>query len=140
MRVIQSTLDQNLLMSKLRTELRCLMEKGRVYALGSGELIAWNPSPSPSPDPSPSPGPGPSPSPSPGPSPSPSPNPNPNPNPNPSPSPKPNQAYSGGRDGFAAHAKTPHYARWAEFKATEPFSAPAKVGYYEVYLPDSLGA
>lgn len=50
------------------------------------------------------------------------------------------EAYSGGRDGFAAHAKTPHYAKWAEFKATEPFSAPAKVGYYEVYLPDSMGA
>mmetsp|Transcript_10534 Transcript_10534/g.21342 ORF Transcript_10534/g.21342 Transcript_10534/m.21342 type:complete len:265 (-) Transcript_10534:79-873(-) len=44
------------------------------------------------------------------------------------------EAYSGGRDGFAAHSQTPHYARWAEFKATEPFSAPAKVGYYEVYL------
>ena len=49
------------------------------------------------------------------------------------------QAYSGGREGFAAHAKTAHYARWAEFKATDPFSAPAKVGYYEVYLPDSMG-
>ena len=44
----------------------------------------------------------------------------------------------GGREGFAAHAKTAHYARWAEFKATDPFSAPAKVGYYEVYLPDSM--
>ena len=72
--------------------------------------------------------------------PNPNPNPSPSPSPNPNPSPKPSQAYSGGRDGFAAHAKTPHYARWAEFKATEPFSAPAKVGYYEVYLPDSLGA
>ena len=38
------------------------------------------------------------------------------------------EAYSGGRDCFAAHAKTPHYARWAEFKANEPFAAPAKVG------------
>jgi len=44
------------------------------------------------------------------------------------------EAYSGGRDGFAEHAKTPHYEKWAAFKATEPFSAPAKVGYYEVYL------
>ena len=49
------------------------------------------------------------------------------------------EAYSGGRDGFTAHSKTPHYAKWAEFKATDPFSAPAKVGYYEVYLPDSMG-
>ena len=40
-RVIQSTLDQNLLISKLKADLRCLMEKGRVYPLGSGELIAW---------------------------------------------------------------------------------------------------
>jgi len=39
--VIQSTLDQNLLISKLKADLRCLMEKGRVYPLGSGELIAW---------------------------------------------------------------------------------------------------
>ena len=45
------------------------------------------------------------------------------------------EAYSGGRAGFAEHSQTPHYAKWAEFKATEPFSAPAKVGYYEIYLP-----
>jgi len=44
------------------------------------------------------------------------------------------EAYCGGRDGFAQHVKTAHYAKWAEFKATEPFSAPAKVGYYEVYV------
>ena len=87
----------------------------------------------------------------------PHPHPHPNPNPNPNPDPDPNQvsylfgedtetpnvfhmfeAYSGGREGFAAHAKTAHYAKWAEFKATDPFSAPAKVGYYEVYLPDSM--
>ncbi|EOD41893.1 hypothetical protein EMIHUDRAFT_194475 [Emiliania huxleyi CCMP1516] len=36
--------------------------------------------------------------------------------------------------GFAQHAKTPHYAKWAEFKGTEPFAAPAKVGYYVVDL------
>ena len=40
-RCIQATLDQSLLMNKLRTELRALMEKGRVYKLGSGELVAW---------------------------------------------------------------------------------------------------
>lgn len=44
------------------------------------------------------------------------------------------EAYSGGREGFAQHAKTPHYAKWAEFKGTEPFAAPAKVGYYVVDL------
>ena len=44
------------------------------------------------------------------------------------------EAYSGGRDGFAAHSQTDHYAKWAEFKATEPFAAPAKVGYYVVDL------
>ena len=49
------------------------------------------------------------------------------------------EAYSGGRDGFAQHSKTPHYTRWAEFKATEPFSAPAMVGYYEVYLGVTQG-
>lgn len=48
------------------------------------------------------------------------------------------EAYSGGRDGFAQHSQTPHYSKWAEFKAAEPFSAPAKVGYYEVYLPYGL--
>ena len=31
-----------------------------------------------------------------------------------------------GRDGFAQHAASPHYGAWAEFKATEPFSAPAR--------------
>merc|ERR1719171_2970044 len=40
-RCIQTTLDQSLLMNKLRTELRALMEKGRVYTVGSGELVAW---------------------------------------------------------------------------------------------------
>ena len=32
----------------------------------------------------------------------------------------------------------PHPGKWAEFKATEPFAAPAKVAYYEVYMPDEL--
>lgn len=44
------------------------------------------------------------------------------------------EAYIGGRDGFAQHAQTPHYAAWAEFKASEPFAAPAQVGYYNVDL------
>ena len=35
----QTNLD--LSVNKLRTELRALMEKGRVYSLGSGELVAW---------------------------------------------------------------------------------------------------
>ena len=48
------------------------------------------------------------------------------------------EAYAGGRDGFAQHSQTPHYADWAKFKATEPFTAPAKVGYYEIYLPFGL--
>jgi len=45
------------------------------------------------------------------------------------------EAYCGGRDGFTQHVQTPHYQKWADFKcAVEPFSAPASVGYYEVYL------
>lgn len=45
------------------------------------------------------------------------------------------EAYCGGRDGFAQHLQTPHYQKWAEFKsASEPFMAPASVGYYETYL------
>lgn len=35
-----------------------------------------------------------------------------------------------GREGFAEHAKSPHYGAWSEFKATEPFSRPATVSYY----------
>ena len=42
------------------------------------------------------------------------------------------EAYLGGRAGFAEHAATPHFARWAEFKATAPFAAPAVVAYYTV--------
>ena len=34
------------------------------------------------------------------------------------------------RAGFEQHAKSPHYGKWSEFKATEPFSASAKVAYY----------
>lgn len=40
------------------------------------------------------------------------------------------EAYTGGRAGFAAHSKTPHYTAWADFKATEPFAKPATVSYY----------
>jgi len=36
-----------------------------------------------------------------------------------------------GREGFEKHVATPHYAAWSEFKATEPFSEPATVSFYE---------
>lgn len=45
------------------------------------------------------------------------------------------EQYTGGRAGFAAHAQTPHYAKWAEFKATEPFSEGAVVSYYSTAVP-----
>ena len=35
-----------------------------------------------------------------------------------------------GREGFAAHAESPYYKAWAAFKATDPFSKPATVSYY----------
>ena len=44
------------------------------------------------------------------------------------------EAYLCGRDGFTQHSQTPHYEKWAAFKATEPFAAPAKVSYYMVDL------
>ena len=43
------------------------------------------------------------------------------------------EQYAGGREGFAAHAKTEHYQAWARFKETEPFEAPAKVDYYTTF-------
>lgn len=38
------------------------------------------------------------------------------------------------RAGFEAHAQSAHYKKWSEFKLTEPFSAPAKVSYYNTVL------
>ena len=44
------------------------------------------------------------------------------------------------RAGFEAHAQSPHYKKWSEFKTAEPlgpkgpFSAPAKVSYYNTML------
>ena len=35
-----------------------------------------------------------------------------------------------GRAGFEQHAKSAHYAAWSAFKATDPFSKPATVSYY----------
>ena len=45
------------------------------------------------------------------------------------------EQYANGRAGFEAHAKTPHYQAWTAFKATEPFSAPARVSYYLENMP-----
>ncbi|KAL1524604.1 hypothetical protein AB1Y20_019493 [Prymnesium parvum] len=35
-----------------------------------------------------------------------------------------------GRAGFEAHQKTPHFARWEEFAATDPFTAPPEVTFF----------
>lgn len=43
-----------------------------------------------------------------------------------------------GRHGFEEHAKSDHYAKWSEFKASEPFSAPATVAYYSTIGKDPL--
>ena len=34
-----------------------------------------------------------------------------------------------GREGFEAHTRTPHFAAWEAFAATEPFSAPPEVRF-----------
>ena len=36
-----------------------------------------------------------------------------------------------GRAGFDAHTATPHFAAWEEFAASEPFSRPPEVRFYE---------
>lgn len=36
-----------------------------------------------------------------------------------------------GREGFEAHTRTPHFAAWEAFVATEPFTAPPVVQFYE---------
>ena len=36
-----------------------------------------------------------------------------------------------GRAGFEAHTKSPHFAAWETFVATEPFTAPPVVQFYE---------
>ena len=35
-----------------------------------------------------------------------------------------------GKEGFEAHRKTPHFAAWEAFAATEPFSAPPEVKFF----------
>jgi len=35
-----------------------------------------------------------------------------------------------GRDGFDAHRRTPHFANWEEFAATDPFTAPPEVRFF----------
>jgi quinol monooxygenase YgiN len=40
-----------------------------------------------------------------------------------------------GREGFAEHAKSPYYGAWSDFKATDPFSKPATVAYYNTIEP-----
>ena len=36
-----------------------------------------------------------------------------------------------GRRGFEAHQATPHFAAWEEFAASEPFTSPPVVQFYE---------
>ena len=38
---IKTTLDRPLLVSKLSSELAAMMEKGKVYSVGSSQLVAW---------------------------------------------------------------------------------------------------
>eukprot|EP00306_Pavlova_sp_CCMP459_P021281 CAMPEP_0185550170 /NCGR_PEP_ID=MMETSP1381-20130426/19786_1 /TAXON_ID=298111 /ORGANISM="Pavlova sp., Strain CCMP459" /LENGTH=171 /DNA_ID=CAMNT_0028162941 /DNA_START=28 /DNA_END=543 /DNA_ORIENTATION=- len=40
------------------------------------------------------------------------------------------------KEGFEAHTKTPHFAAWEEFAATEPFTAPPVVSFYELDAGD----
>lgn len=35
-----------------------------------------------------------------------------------------------GKEGFDAHAKAPHFAKWEEFAATNPFTKPPVVSFY----------
>ena len=42
-----------------------------------------------------------------------------------------------GKDGFDAHRRTPHFAKWEEFASTDPFAAPPEVRFFE---EDSSGA
>ena len=39
------------------------------------------------------------------------------------------------REGFSMHAKSDSYAAWSAFKATDPFSKPATVSYYNTIEP-----
>ena len=41
------------------------------------------------------------------------------------------------REGFSMHAKSDSYAAWSAFKATDPFSKPATVSYYNTIEPEA---